>query len=391
MSDHLFVFSVLCLLVVLCEWLVRKTWMKHLGTALLVILFTAIIANLGLIPAGSTAERPVPVYEGVFAYLAPISIFWLLLNVNLRDILKAGLPIIGLFLLGSVATTFGVIAGMLIINGPQSIGAEYAPLGGMFTGTYTGGSVNFNAVAIHYDVFKDGVLYGTAIVVDNIFTTVWMILTLLLPKLLAPFWKRIRRRSSPQLAPDLGIDQDTERLHPLDLGLILAMGAAALWISEQASIFFAGLGITVPSIILITILALVLAQFPWMKRVKGAQLLGMFAVYLFLAVIGAFCDLSALQGAGPLGLNILIMVLVTLLVHGLLIFGAALVFRLDLQMAAVASQANVGGGTSALALARSMGRTDLVLPAILIGSLGNGIGTFLGFWVASYGLPLMFS
>jgi uncharacterized membrane protein len=51
-------------------------------------------------------------------------------------------------------------------------------------------------------------------------------------------------------------------------------------------------------------------------------------------------------------------------------------------VAAVASQANIGGGTSALALARSLGRRDLVLPAILVGSLGTALGTYLGLAVA---------
>ena len=59
--------------------------------------------------------------------------------------------------------------------------------------------------------------------------------------------------------------------------------------------------------------------------------------------------------------------------------------KADLDLIAVASQANVGGGTSALALARSIGRTALVLPAVLIGALG----TFLGFWAAAQLLPLL--
>ncbi|MHC5065166.1 MAG: DUF819 family protein, partial [Planctomycetota bacterium] len=46
---------------------------------------------------------------------------------------------------------------------------------------------------------------------------------------------------------------------------------------------------------------------------------------------------------------------------------------------AVASQANVGGSTSALALARSLGRGEMVLPAILVGSLGTALGNFAGF------------
>lgn len=383
MVDNLFVFTVLCVLVVACEWLVRHTWMKYFGTALIVIVFTAVLANIGVVPAGSTAVRPVAVYDGIFKYLAPISIFWLLLGVNLRDILKAGLPIIGLFFVGSIGTALGVILGMYVINGPERFGDDFAALGGMFTGTYTGGSVNFNAIALHYGVFKDGVLYGTSIVVDNILTTIWMVVSLLIPKVFLSFWPKGSRTAVATAEPDLGIEQDTESIHPMDLGIMLAMGAGALWASEALAGWLASVDLPIPSMIIITVLALAIAQLPVMKLVPGAQLLGMFAVYLFLAVIGAFCDVGALKGAGTLGLSMLVLVLITFLVHGLLIFGVARIFKVDLQMAAVASQANIGGGTSALALARSMGRSDLVLPAILIGSLGIAIGTFLGFWVAS--------
>jgi len=64
------------------------------------------------------------------------------------------------------------------------------------------------------------------------------------------------------------------------------------------------------------------------------------------------------------------------------VFVVGLLFRQDWDVVAVASQANIGGSTSALALAKSLGRTDLLLPAILVGSLGNGVGTYLGFAVA---------
>ena len=76
--------------------------------------------------------------------------------------------------------------------------------------------------------------------------------------------------------------------------------------------------------------------------------------------------------------------------HGLVTFAAARAMKIDLDLAAVVSQANVGGGTSALALARSLGRSDLVLPAVLLGSLGNALGTFLGFWLAGVALPGLF-
>ena len=44
----------------------------------------------------------------------------------------------------------------------------------------------------------------------------------------------------------------------------------------------------------------------------------------------------------------------------------------------VASQAAVGGPSIALALASSLGRSSLVVPAVAVGILGMLIGTYLG-------------
>ncbi|MEL6183592.1 MAG: DUF819 family protein, partial [Myxococcota bacterium] len=91
---------------------------------------------------------------------------------------------------------------------------------------------------------------------------------------------------------------------------------------------------------------------------------------------------SALRGfEGALALAVL--AVTTVAVHGLLVFGGARLLRLDVETATVASQANVGGGTTALALARTLGRPDLAVPGILVGSLGTALGTFVGFFVAS--------
>lgn len=386
-TSPLYVLSLLCLIVVLSEWLIRRTFLRHLGVALLVILLTAIIANLGILPAGSTEARPVPTYEAIFAYVAPISIFWLLLRVNLKALLKAGLPLIILFLIGSLGTTFGVVAGMWVVSGHESIGELYHAVGGMFVGTYTGGSVNFNALALNYDIVKEGTLYGGAVVVDNIITTIWMILTLALPTALAFMWKKVEPQEGQVKEArkvDLGIEMDTESIHPMDLGITLALGMGALLISNALADW-----VKLPSVIIITIIALILAQLPIIKRVRGAQMLGMFSVYLFLAVIGAFCDLAALKNMGELGTVLFLFALVTVFIHGVFTLVAGRLMKMDLEEVAMVSQANVGGGTSALALARSLGRSDLVLPAVLLGALGNAVGTFLGFWAAEQLLPMI--
>ena len=71
-TDPLILLGILALLVVISEWLVAHTSLRHLGTALLVIVLAALVANLGIIPAASSAP---PLYDGIFAFLAPVAIF----------------------------------------------------------------------------------------------------------------------------------------------------------------------------------------------------------------------------------------------------------------------------------------------------------------------------
>jgi uncharacterized membrane protein len=387
LTEATYIIGVLSAVVFLTELLVRHTFLKHFGTALLVILFTALIANLGLLPTGSSGDEPIPAYTFIFNTVAPLAIFWLLLPINLKDIFKAGRSIILMFLFGSLATAVGVFVGMWVINGAESIGPLYNAIGGMFVGTYTGGSVNFNTLGLHYGVMEEGVLYGGSIVVDNIVTTLWMIVTLSVPRLVHHWWPKRPGQDISELIGEVstGQEEDTETVHPIDIGVVLALGLGAVWVSERIATFFP----SIPSALFLTGLALLLAQIPGISRLPGLKVMGMFAVYLFLCVIGAYCDIGAMSGLGDLGITLLIFTLVTVLVHGLLVYGLAWTFRVNPVIASIASQANVGGGTSALALARSLGREDLVLPSILIGSLGYAVGSFLGFWVAESWLPLL--
>ena len=119
-----------------------------------------------------------------------------------------------------------------------------------------------------------------------------------------------------------------------------------------------------------------------MKNLAGANLLGMLSIYLFLVVVGAFCELDALLNVGERAMDILLFTTAIVIFHGIFLITLAIIFKIDWVIIAIASQANIGGAGTALALARSFDRKDLLLPAILVGSLGTGIGTYLGFLVA---------
>jgi uncharacterized membrane protein len=371
----IFILAVLAIMITLSEWLARRSPLRHLGSALLVIVLTALVSNLGVIP---TYAEDISVYTGIFRYVGPLAIFLLLLQVHLRGLARAGGAMLSLFALGAVGTLIGVIVGMRVVGGREAFGDLSFALGGMFVGTYTGGSVNFNAVALQYGVMKNGLLYAGAAAVDNAATTVWMAVTVALPRILPAR----RDAASIPVEPELAGDIDGS-IRPQDLSLLLGLGLASVWFSDQAEMWLARLGgTTVPSILILTTIALVLAQLEPVQRLRGTRVVGWLAVLLFLAVIGSLCDVAALREIGHLGRDLLALVSIAVLVHGLILFGVAQLLRVDPAMTAVASQANIGGSTSALALARSLGRGDLVLPAILIGALGNGLGTYLGFLAA---------
>jgi uncharacterized membrane protein len=364
----------------LCE----RTWARHLGAALTVILVGALASNLDLIPSGSGEEASV-VYEAVFAWVAPVSIFWLLLPVNLRSVLAAGTPMLVAFGLGVAGTVGGVLLGMALIDGSSLLGSDYAALSGMYAGTYTGGSVNFNAVALHYEVVQSGGLYAAAVVADNIVTAAWMVACLGLPRALARWWPRVDGAviEAVETTEQAG-DDPPESVTPADIAMVLTVGMVAVLLSNACANWAEAREIGLPSILVVTLLGLVAAQVPVVATLRGARVMAMFAVYVFLAVIGAFCDVTALAQIGELGPRLLVLASTTVAVHGLLCFGVGRLLRLDRDVVSVASQANIGGATTALAVARSLGRGELVLPAILVGSLGTALGTFIGFALAAW-------
>jgi uncharacterized membrane protein len=372
-AEPLYVTAVLCLLIALAEWLSRRKHFRYLGSALIVILAAAILANTGLLPSSQNAPA---LYDGVFNYIAPLAIFFLLLDVKLRDLRQAGLPMLLLFFLGAVATMVGVLVSYYLIV-PQNHGVEKAfAVAGMFTGTYIGGSVNLNAVALQYGVGKDGTLFAAINAADNIITTIWIIATLILPRVLQQLWpRRVPVAQGDVSAVELEIP---ERTSVFDFSILVALGIGSLFLSQLLSRFLPAL----PYVLTLTTVALVLAQLPAVQRLGGAKVLGYFTVLIFLAVVGAYCDLAALIANGAVAGILLAWVTAIVFLHALLLFGIGAIFKQDWAIISVASNANIGGATSAGVLATAIGRGDLRLPGILAGSLGNAIGTYAGLVIA---------
>ena len=370
-NNPIYVLTVLSLVVILGVYVGKTKLGKHLGAALLIIIFTAVLANLKVIPSASTS---IPLYDGIFTYVAPISIFYLLLNINISSIKRAGIPMIGLFILGSFATALGILISWYVLTPENTLGEDGKIIAGMLTGTYTGGSINFNAIALEYGFQKKGALYAGTIAVDNVITTLWIIVTLAFPILLSRFWPAKTRIKRSQENEEFIED---ESINLTSLMWLVFLGLGAYYVSDELKKYVP----QVPSIITISTIGILLAQATFVSKLKGSHNLGLYLVFLFLAVIGAYCELAAVIDLKDLGLTLLLFAGFSVVFHGVIIILVGGFIYRDWEMIAIVSQANVGGSTTAIALAESFNRKELIVPAILVGSLGNALGTYLGFLV----------
>ena len=166
-------------------------------------------------------------------------------------------------------------------------------------------------------------------------------------------------------------------MDPRSLLWLVFLGVAAYLISDLIALIFP----KIPTILSITTLGILLAQTKFVANLKGSHTLGLYLVYIFLAVIGAYCEIAAVVELKQLGLTLLAFTSMAVFLHGVITILLGGLFYRDWEMVSIASQANIGGGTTAIALAETFERKELVLPAILVGTLGNALGTYLGFLV----------
>jgi uncharacterized membrane protein len=372
-ADPVAVLAVLLVAVALSVWLGRLPYFRSLGGALIAILIGATLANLGIIP---TLDEMPRLYDPIFTEVTLGAIFLILLEVNLRAVKQAGTPMLFAFALGAVGTMLGVLAASALLPDARAmLGEHFAGAGAMLTGTYIGGSANFNLLAIEYDVVRNAGLFTAMVVVDNVMSAAWILATIAIPTLLGR-----SRRFPPKAFAAEAADPPPPLEGMMAVALPIAAAAAALVVSRGIAAF---LGAGVPLILILTTLALLAAQLRSVARLSLSRPLGLFGLYLFLAAVGASADLSALLTWGAMGAVLIGFIAIIFLVHSVVLFGGGAILKYDPDLVAIASSANIGGATSAVALAEVRGREDLLLPGLLAGTLGTASGTYAGFAIGS--------
>ena len=367
-QDPFGVFLALAAVVFLAVWLERTfRFARTMSAGLMCLVFGMALSNSGLLPGDA------PAYNQLGSIWVNAAIVLILLAVDLSTIRQAGRAMLFAFGLGAVGTMVGTTIATALLAG--AIGPETWKLTGQFTGTYIGGGANFYALAGAFGT--DPTLLSGAVAADVIVTAMWLIACLLLPALFrgsvaaAPTPEKSSTEGRP-LTLEAQLKESGVSLRSLDFfGLaVIALGVMA------ASRFLGGLVPAIPAVLWLTTMALILGHTRAVRRLRGSATLGNALLFLFLAGNGAQSLVSEMLAAGP---ALFLFAAITVGTHGAVIFGVGRLLGWNAGTLAVASQANIGGAASAVAIASARGYGDRLLPGIAVALAGYAVGNYLGF------------
>ena len=373
MTDTILVASALAAIVLGALWLERNVrFVAKIGAAATTILIALLLSNVGLLPGSS------PVYDFLLGRAVIAGIILILLNVRLSSIRDAGGTMLAAFGIGAVGSSAGAVIMGLLVN--KALGQETWKLGGQFTATYIGGGMNYAAVGQELATRAD--LFSAGIAADVIVTAFWLVACLIVPELFPRSSRVPEAMPSNEMpmasgAPNLASQLQSSGV-PLtltDFAGLATVTLATIWASEALAALFPA----APKIIWLTTLVLILAQLPITRKLSGSVVIGNFLLLLFLASNGAKSVIARIVEVGPV---IFYFAAGTVLIHGIIIFGIGRLLRMNGDLLSIASQANVGGSTTAMALAGARRRPDLILPGVAVGMLGNAIGNYAGIAIA---------
>ena len=339
---------------------------RRLSGAILTMGFTFALSNAGVIPSDGVAA-----YDVVWGRLVPLAIPLLLLRADLRRILReAGTTLIA-FAVGAVATVAGTIVAFQVVP----LGEAGWQLAAVFSATYIGGSMNYVAVSEIVGL-RSGDLLSAGVAADNLVMALYFLALFALPSV--GWLARRYPRRHEAAADDAALEASRQAAAAMpEVGRAAAAVATGLVLCAASYGLAAQWGWKGSGVLILTALTVGVATLAprACARLAGAEVIGTFLMQVFFAVIGASANIGTVLKVGP---SLFFFAALILLVHLLVLLAVGGLLRLDLFELIIASNANVGGPTTAAAMAVARRWDKLVLPAILCGTLGYAVANFIG-------------
>ncbi len=365
----------------------RYKWASKIPGAVIALLIAIAASNLKIIPTDA------PTYDIVWGYIVPLAIPLLLFKTNIQSLVKESWKLLLLFLTSSMATMIGTVIAFLALR-------HYIPdldkVSGMISASYSGGGVNYAAMSAKLEPSES--INAATIVADNMMMAFYFLVLIGLAGIPiirriwgSPHTDEIEKDPAMQSSRTLSEAYWKPNLISLkDIAICLASSMLIVLISFKLSALLkAVLGtsdniigdlminlITDKYLLLTTITFIVASLFKGtFEKLSGSQELGTYCIYLFFVVIGIPASISLIVTKAPL---LFVFVFIIAMVNLAITMGIGKLFKFNIEEVVLACNANIGGPTTAAALAISKGWTKLVGPILVIGTVGYVVGNYIG-------------
>jgi uncharacterized membrane protein len=377
-NDLIGVMTVITMVPVFFLWLEKKTKWKVfdiLPAIIWIFLAPIFLSNLNVIP------RSTPIYTTFRSFAVPMFIVLMLLDINIREVIKVAWRGAGVMVIGAFGIVVGATISFYLFRSglPADTWRGY----GALAGSWIGGTGNLAAVAESLDT--PGEMVGMVVLVDNFVYVVYFPIILTCKRWAEKFnrFTRVAQEDVDHLVHAVkGIEEKRTDIHFKDILTLVGFSFAAMLVAKTLaeSAFFPEVPPVLTqstwAILLVTTIGIALSGTA-LSKVPGTMPVAMTLTYIYMTMMGAQADLTKIGGAQWF----LAAGFICVAVHFVFIIFGARLFRIDVSMAAVSSVSAVGGAASAPVAAAYHGEQYVPI-SIMLALLGYALGNYLGILTA---------
>ncbi len=369
--------TILLFIASILVYIEQKTKAKFFEYLPAIVILYFLVMTLSSLGVWSKTQEINYTYKTFKSNLLPAMIFLMLLQSDIRKILKLGKKILLTFFLATCSISIGFILSFMIFHNLFEPNAWKAF--GALSGSWMGGTGNM--VAIQGALNLPDSDMGYVLLIDSIDYAIWVMILLALVPFATRFniWVKADGSILESLSSSLEIEDTKTDIDFPSLFMMLGLALVVSVLSQQIALFMPTTNFLTKTtwIVMFATIAGIVAGITPLSRQTSASSLANIMLYFIVALIASRANFAQLSQAP----TYILAGFVIIAIHATIMIFFAKLFKLDLFSLGVASLANIGGVASAPILAGAYHKA-LIPIGVLMAMMGYIVGTFIGLGVA---------